>query len=734
MKHDPAVLIITPPFTQINTPYPASAYLKGFLNQKHIQSVQADLGLEVILKIYSVSGLNALFALIDSLNSTLSENCRSIVVRKQYYLDTIEPVIRFLQNKDDSIAHLICKGGWLPEAGRFAQKDWIQDAFGTMGIRDKARHLATLYLEDLSDLISQTIDPDFGFSRYAERLGRSPASFNQLAEKLDGPETFTDGIMLDLLRNKTEGFSPDAVALTVPFPGNLYSALRCGKWMKQNHSDITVVMGGGYVSTELRSLSDHRVFQYVDHIILDDGEVPLLNFLEYLKGKRALSSLKRTFALVGGQIQYLNGSADKDCNPADSGTPDYTGLSLNDYLSVIELVNPMHRLWSDGRWNRLTLAHGCYWGKCTFCDTTLDYIRRYEANTASDVCNRMEALIRQNNYSGFHFVDEAAPPALLRELSLEILRRGMNVSWWTNIRFEKNFTIDLCRLMSSAGCIAVAGGLEVASDRILKLINKGVSVTHAAQVAAHFSKAGILVHTYLMYGFPSQTARETIDSVEVVRQLFKHGLVQSGFWHLFTMTAHSLVGQNPANFGAVVLTKEKAPFANNDVEHADPSGCDHEKFGEGLRKALYNYMHGICFDFPLQEWFDFDIPQTTISPKFIETTLQSDQPKETSADAKVIWLGGPCSMYEYTRTKKGKTIPMCSLTLHNKAREVTIALNDAQGKWLSKLIPEISARNRNTMTFETLKQDFLRNVPADFNLFWTGTAIKTLRENGLTLL
>ncbi len=233
MKHDPAVLIITPPFTQINTPYPASAYLKGFLNQKHIQSVQADLGLEVILKIYSVSGLNALFALIDSLNSTLSENCRSIVVRKQYYLDTIEPVIRFLQNKDDSIAHLICKGGWLPEAGRFAQKDWIQDAFGTMGIRDKARHLATLYLEDLSDLISQTIDPDFGFSRYAERLGRSPATFNQLAEKLDGTETFTDGIMLDLLRKKTAELSPDVVALTVPFPGNLYSALRCGKWMKQ---------------------------------------------------------------------------------------------------------------------------------------------------------------------------------------------------------------------------------------------------------------------------------------------------------------------------------------------------------------------------------------------------------------------------------------------------------------------------------------------------------------------
>lgn len=734
MKHDPVIFFITPPFTQINTPYPASAYLKGFLNQNNIQSVQMDLGLEVIREIYSAPGLTRLFSLIELFRSTLSENCKSIVFRKQCYLNTIEPVIRFLQNRDDSIAHLICKGGWLPEAERFAQKDWIQAAFGTMGIRDKARHLATLYLEDLSDLINQTIDPDFGFSRYADRLGRSPATFTKLAGKLEGPETFTDEIMVRLLQKKMEQFNPDVVAITIPFPGNLYSALRCGKWLKQNLPETMVVMGGGYVSTELRSLSEVRVFQYVDHIILDDGEVPLLNLLEHLKGKRALSSLKRTFALVDGQVQFLNGSADGDIKPSGSGTPDYSGLPLNEYLSVIEVVNPMHRLWSDGRWNRLILAHGCYWGKCTFCDTTLDYIRRYEANTAGDICDRMETLILQNNYSGFHFVDEAAPPALLRELSLEIIRRGMNVSWWTNIRFEKNFTIDLCRLMSSAGCIAVSGGLEVASDRILKLINKGVSVSHAAQVASHFSKAGILVHTYLMYGFPSQTARETIDSLEVVRQLFKHGLIQSGFWHLFTMTAHSLIGQNPANFNAVVLTEGKAPFANNDLEHADPSGCDHEKFGEGLRKALYNYMHGICFDFPLQEWFGFDIPQTTISPKFIETALQSDQIKETSANTKVIWLGGPCSTHEYYRTKKGKTIPMCSLTLHNRAREITIVLNDTQGKWLSKVIPEISARNRHAISFETLKQDFSRNVPADFNQFWISSAIKTLRDNGLILL
>lgn len=734
MKHDPVVLLITPPFTQINTPYPATAYLKGFLNQKKIPSMQMDLGLEVIREIYSLNGLKRLFSLIDHPHATLSKNCNSIIAKKQYYLDTIEAVRQFLQNKDDSIAHLICKGGWLPEAQRFDQKEWIGKAFGTMGIRDKARHLATLYLEDISDLISQTIDPDFGFSRYAERLGNSPHTFKKLADKLEGPESYVDGVMLAILQKQMEHFNPDVVAFTIPFPGNLYSALRCGKWIKQCHPDKTVIMGGGYISTELRSLKDPEIFRYTDHLILDDGELPLFNLLEYLKGQRNQSSLKRTFSLIENKVQFLNGSTKEDYKPTELGTPDYTGLPLDDYWSVIELLNPMHRLWSDGRWNRLTLAHGCYWGRCTFCDTSLDYIHRFEANTAGIICDRMEQLIQQNSYSGFHFVDEAAPPTLLRELSLEILRRGLKVSWWTNIRFEKNFTADLCLLMSEAGCIAVSGGLEVASDRILKLINKGVSVTHAAQVAANFSKAAILVHTYLMYGFPSQKARETIDSLEIVRQLFNHGLVQSGFWHLFTMTTHSIVGQNPEKFGAVVLTKEKGSFANNDLEHADPAGCDHKKFGEGLKKALYNYMHGLCFNYPLQYWFDFEIPKTTISPKFIETALHIDHQKTTLPDTKIFWLGGPCSAHMYTKTKKGKTIPMCKVTLYNRNQELSILLNATQGKWLSRIIPEVAVRNRNTTTFALLRQDYLQNVSTDFALFWEGNAMKTLRENGLILL
>ncbi len=734
MENGHSVLFITPPFTQINTPYPATPYLKGFLNLHHVVSHQLDLGLEVILKIFSQEGMKEVFSEAGRVPHRLSENCRRIVAMQQEYIGTIDAVIRFLQGKDAAVAHLICGRKWLPEAGRFAQTADLNESFGTMGISDKARHLATLYLEDISDLITMAIDTDFGFSRYAERLGRSPATFTELANKLSGPETFTDRILLRLLEEKIRQFSPSVAALSVPFPGNLYSALRCGNWLKQNHPAIKVVSGGGYASTELRSITDARLFDNLDYLILDDGEVPLLNLLEHLTGKRELTRLKRTFALHHGIVHFFDGSADPDCLPSETGTPDYEGLPLASYLPVIEMANPMHRLWSDGRWNRLTLAHGCYWGKCTFCDGTLDYIRRYQPNKAVDICDRMETMIAQTGNTGFHFVDEAAPPALLRDLSLEILRRGMNVSWWTNIRFEKTFTRDLCLLIKTAGCIAVSGGLEVASDRILNLINKGVTISRAVVVANHFTRAGVLVHAYLMYGFPTQTAQETIDSLEVVRQLFKLNLVQSGFWHLFVMTAHSPVGQDPEKFGVISLSRENGSFANNDLQHADPGGCNHELFGEGLKKALYNYMHGICFDFPLQEWFEFDVPHTTLAPRYIEAQINRMEEVPLVPGTKVVWLGGVCSMTKYERTKKGKNIRMAALILHNRDREVKITLGDLHGEWLNRRFAAMSVRNREVTTIEMLQHDFLEQFSNGFDLFWNSAALKTLRENGLILL
>ncbi len=729
---DAPIFLITPPFTQLNTPYPATAYLKGFFNTKNIPAVQADLGIEVTLAIFSKSGLESLFEAIEKKQPELNANSARILSLKEDYIRTIDEVMLFLQGKRNTLAHLICKRNLLPEASRFSQADDLTWAFGAMGIQDRAKYLATMYLEDLSDLIKDTIDPHFGFSRYAESLGRSANSFDELYTVLHQPISYIDSILLQILESKMAIHQPKLVCISVPFPGNLYTSLRCGEWIKKHYPNVTVAMGGGFANTELRSLSDPRVFEYYDFITLDDGEAPLELLWEHLHGKRELSELKRAFTLVNKKVVYINNTACADYKQGQVGTPDYSGLLLDQYISAIEVANPMHSLWSDGRWNKLTMAHGCYWAKCTFCDISLDYIKNYEPVTASLLVDRMEEMIAKTGQNGFHFVDEAAPPSLMKSLAIEIIRRKLVVSWWTNVRFEKSFTRDLCLLLKASGCIAVSGGLEVASDRLLKLIDKGITVAQVARVCKHFTESGIMVHAYLMYGFPTQTAQETIDSLEMVRQLFETGVLQSAFWHLFTMTAHSPVGLDPAKFQVRKQTNSIGSFANNDIQHDDPSGADHESFGFGLKKALLNYMHGTCLDFSLREWFDFKVPKTTVAPDFIKQAIE--EPELGSSHAKPIWLGKNPQWEIVQKSKKGMSWEQMQISFQTQRNSLSINVEPDKGAWLLKILPALQVDTPKQWTVPLLKADYEAAGLEDFELFWDNKPVNTLYKAGLLLV
>jgi hypothetical protein len=726
------VFLITPPFTQLNTPYPATAYIKGFLNTRNISSFQADLGIDVTVRLFSKTGLTGLFERIENNSKVvLSDNANKMLALKSDYINTIDAVIAFLQDKDPTLAHNICKRDMLPEASRFAHADDLEKAFGSMGIQDKAKYMATMYLEDLSDLIREAVDDHFGFSRYAERLGRSANSFDELYAALQQPYTFTDELLIEVLAAQMKKVNPEIVALSVPFPGNLYTSLRCGQWIKANYPEVKIIMGGGFANTELRSLSDARVFEFYDYITLDDGEAPIENLIAFILKFKTEDELKRTFLLKNGEVVFTNNKAVKDYRQGEVGTPDYSDLRLDQYISAIEVVNPMHRMWSDGRWNKLTMAHGCYWGKCTFCDVSLDYIKLYEPVAAGILCDRMQEIMNQTGQRGFHFVDEAAPPALMRALAIEIIKRKMTVSWWTNVRFEKSFTRDLCILLAASGCIAVSGGLEVASDRLLKLIDKGITVAQVAKVNRNFTQAGIMVHAYLMYGFPTQTAQETIDSMEMVRQLFATGVLQSAFWHRFALTAHSPVGLNPEKYNIKKLTEVAGTFANNDIEYEDPVGGDHDSFSYGLKKSLFNYMHGIGLDDPLNKWFEEKVPKTKIAPDFIEKVLMEEELNTLRPSAKVIFLGNKPAIEYFTKAKKGSSWEMASLTFTNKKNTQKVSLPKTDADWLVPMLEKLSVTNEKQYSLQEIKESYEAEGLEDFELFWDAKPVNQLYMSGL---
>ncbi len=616
------ILLITPPFTQLNTPYPATPYLKGFLKLHGYQVLQVDLGIELVNKIFSHPGFEALFAVVKNGTTQLSPNSLKIIHNERSYVQTIDQVMNFLQYRDNTLAQRIGSDHFLPRASRFDQLPDLEWSFGNIGANDRARFLATRYIEDVGDLIKDAVTPYFGFSRYAEKLGMSAHSFDPIEKALQQPENIIETWMHELLKGHIELNRPDVVCITLPFPGNVYAGLKCCQFIKKDHPHIKIAAGGGFVNTELRALSEPAIFNYVDFITLDDGELPLLNILKCLQGEKKTAGLKRTFIRIDDRVKFMNDDTEQDPSHAETGCPDYSDLLLDKYLSLIEIANPMHRLWSDGRWNKLTVAHGCYWHQCSFCDTTLDYIKRYDSAPAGVLVDRIERVIAQTGQTGFHFVDEAAPPAVLRALAMELLRRGITISWWANIRFERAFTRDLCRLLAASGCIAVTGGLEAASDRLLKLMNKGVTIRQAAQACRNFSDAGVMVHAYLMYGFPTQTEQETIDALEIVRQFFKEGLIQSAFWHVFTATVHSDVGRHPEKYHCRIVDHSVGRFANNDLLHEDSVGCNPHRYAQGLNKAVYNFMHGIGTDLSVKAWFDFRVPAISIKRNYVKQAIE----------------------------------------------------------------------------------------------------------------
>jgi radical SAM superfamily enzyme YgiQ (UPF0313 family) len=719
-------LLVTPPFIQVNTPYPSTIYLAGYLKSKGYEAKSFDLSLNVFLKIFSKSGLTKIFNEIN--NSAYKDDfiIRALSLQDKY-INTIEPVINYLQGRNPNLAYRIVGDNFIPQGESFTRQINESEAFGYFGLQDKAKYYSSLMIDDLTAIIRKTITPHFGLSRYAENIAVSPPIFDPILNELNRPLNIIEKIIVEETEKVINYYQPGLIGYTIPFPGNLLGALISSKFIRENYPEIKIILGGGYINTELRSLSDKRIFNYADFITYDDGELPIYNIVKNLEGKNQNNHWVRTLLLKNNEIEYLDNAVQKTINHNDLLPPSIDGLEPDKYVAITEMLNPMHRIWSDGYWNKLMVAHGCYWSKCTFCDVALDYIGRYSPANAQTIVNWMEDMIAQTGRTSFHFTDEAAPPSVLRELSIELIKRKLPVSWWGNIRYEKAFTKDLCRLMAASGCVAVSGGLEVADERLLKLINKGVTLEQAAKVCRNFRDSGIMAHSYLMYGFPSQTEQEIINSLELVRQFIKLDLFQSGFWHLFTLTTHSPIAKNTESFHVKVLSSSENPFANDNLEHYDMTGINYKSFTSGLNKALYNFMHGVGLDLEVNEWFDFNVPDPTVSRDLINNFLSNTvDSNKNELNANIIWL---CCEPIIKILNDEES----SLSLHTDSLKAEWFASTKIVEWIKYISEKCRINNGNRVPFYELAAIFPGNE-TEFNDFINSEVWKELKDTAVLLL
>jgi hypothetical protein len=615
------VLLVTPPLVQPNAPYAATPALTGFLLRRGVRVSQADASLELVLRLFSQRGVAEVARVTQAAcrRSQILRANRSVAFflrNRRRYAATVEHAVRFLQGRAPPLAGRIAGRSFLPEGPRFAAlAAWGSDGHGGsdawMDTGARARYIASLFLDDLADVIRDAVDPDFGFARYGERLSAAAPSFAAVRGAVESPATPVSAAIDEVTASLLKKHRPDVVGFTVPFPGTLVGALRMAREFRRLDPHIVSVVGGGYVSTELRQLGDPALFDFVDYAVLDEGPAPLARLLSHLGGRLPRRRLARTFCREDGRVVFHD-SPCSDVPHGRSGPPRWTGLRMDRYLSVMETPSQAFSLWSDGMWIKVMLAHGCYWRRCRFCDTSLPYIRRFDPAPVPTLIRWIRSVCRETGCNRFHFVDEAIPPSLAGRLSEALLEKGMDVTWWGNVRFEPAFTTERVASMRRSGCVAVTGGLETVCDRTLAAMAKGVSLASAVPAIARFSSAGILVHVYLMYGFPGQTVREVVDALEVVRQLFANGLVHSAYWHRFALTVHSAMGADPTAFGMRVEPPARRGFAENEVPVTAGVNPEVIAMGRGLHKAVYNYMHALGLDEDVRSWFTAPVPRPRV--------------------------------------------------------------------------------------------------------------------------
>ncbi|MCL1993262.1 MAG: radical SAM protein [Spirochaetes bacterium] len=656
----PLICLIQPPFVQLNSPYPSIYYLRAFLEKRGWAVTVRDHSISLFQKIFCKDGLARIFADIaaapkERFAPRLKPVIERFLAEEKLWLSSVDRLVAFLQGNDREFAHFAAlANGGLPGGPYFdACLEEIAKAKGEPDAGD-APLLASKLLADVAALIAATVDPGFSLVRYVPQTAGSFRDFSAVEKGLGGYilKNFYEPLLQEeweALAGQGQGGEGDALlvlGLTIPFPGCLAGAMFCASSAKKFFGkNVQTLAGGGYVNTELRFLTDEAVFDYFDYLCFDRGYAALDAVLDRItagggcRGGVENPLYKTMYRNECGLIVRDASIADKaggantahgkkiDDGFTDAVFPDYTGVDFSRYICPVDDANSMHRLWSDGRWLKVYAAHGCYWQKCAFCDTPLDYIRCYRKLDAQALFRHLVRQAEATGVRGIHLVDEACPPASLLRLALLNRDAGLPLSFWGNIRFEKFYSSDVAAALAAGGVIALSAGIEVAHDKALERVTKGISLKSIAASCAAFKEAGILVHAYLIYGFWDQSDGEIIDSAEVMRQFFAAGLLDSAFWHQFVLTVHSPFyaqqqeGRHPSLFPASDATAGGGKvFAHNDLSFKGAARFD--RFALPLDSLLKEWMSGDT-EKPLREAFAFKTPAPAVPKDAVLLMLDS---------------------------------------------------------------------------------------------------------------
>lgn len=546
-------------------PHLALPTLTAYLRQKGLTVFQRDLNAEVYDYFLSRPALEGALARI----------------RQDYGQAGDRRPVRRAVPKQETLTWALSQGPGLIQKVEQAKQVFKSEAFYDGAIcRDAFLTLVqSLVLASLPYFPSNL---DFNGFTSAHPVDSSTSLLQAVRDPTHNPflEFFRNGVLKDIVREQ-----PDIVGISIPTMGQFLAGMTVAYLVKKSGLKTHVTVGGPHITMLREQLPRApQVFSLIDSAVVGAGEVALLRLAQAIEaGGQDGADLRSVPNLIYREeneqqrwlvhvnepdhsFDHRRVGADKDA-PQDE-LPDFDGLDFERYLAP-ERVLP------------LMTAHGCYHGKCAFCNVGYGWDNSYRQLQAERIVDQMLALHDKYGARHIFFADEAITPKNLRLMSQLLVEKNASMNWCGCVRFEKALSKDILESLEKGGCRMLLFGLETASVPIVELMDKGTQVEVMGRILEESTAAGIWNHTFFFFGFPGETIENAQDTVNF---LYQH--------------QHSIHSASPGTF----LLERYAPA------HLYPDQFNIKRIIEKPEKDL-----AIYFDFEVSAGMNEDMAEKVVN-------------------------------------------------------------------------------------------------------------------------
>ena len=383
-------------------------------------------------------------------------------------------------------------------------------------------------------------------------------------------EDTEQNIFLDYYRRygiieKIKKQEPKYIGISIGEESQLIGGLTLAKILKKE-TNAYINIGGNYFLRLLDSLKKLPDFfdTFADSVSYGEGENSILELAEFITGKRNIENVSNLVYKKDQEVISTKRSI--PVKLSEINKPDFSDFIHKSYFTP-EIILPVQA------------TRGCYWGKCTFCDS--DYNLSYSIKDIGLLIQELKYYKNEYNINHIEFIDEAISPSYLDKLSKEIIKDGLKINICFLARLEKEFTKDLLIQLYKAGVKCITWGYESENERILKLINKGIDIKNRKKILYNANKAGIWNRIYAFIGFPTETYKE---SMQTINFLFKNKLVNSfGFCH-FRLGRHSKIAMNYEKYNISVPNYQDDFVVELDFSYNNYKEDEAKKIEENIAK------------------------------------------------------------------------------------------------------------------------------------------------------